>query len=115
MVLDCGTQLCTMTDFGGTGIIPMLKAIVSSIPPFFSIFIFAFWIFGTAGSYFSIAKLTGRKRFWHSLTALSFICFLLSLTIVAMNEVDFVYLSGYWIGYYILMILGSWYMLSNYK
>ena len=115
MAVDCGSQLCTMADFGGQGVIPMLQAIITSVPPFFSLFIFCVWIFGTASSYFAIAKLTGKKRFWHALTAMSFICFLLSLTIVAMNQVDFVFLSGYWVGYYILMILGSWYMLSNYK
>lgn len=114
-MVDCGSQLCTMADYGGQGIIPMLKAIITSIPPFFSLFIFAFWIFGTASAYFAIARLTGKKRFWQSITAMSFISFLLSLTIVAMNEVDFVFLSGYWVGFYILMILGSWYMLANYK
>jgi hypothetical protein len=104
-----------MQDFGGVGLVPMLKAIVSAIPPFFSITIFAIWLFATAGSYMAIAQLTGRKRFWNALTAMSFISFLLSLVIVAMNEVDFTFLSGYWVGFYILMTMGSWYMMSNYK
>lgn len=114
-MVDCGGQLCTMADYGGQGVIPMLKAIVTSIPPFFAIFIFAVFIFGSASAYFSVARLTGKKRFWHSVTAMSFICFLLSLIIVAMNEVDFIFLSGYWVGFYILMVVGSWYMLANYK
>lgn len=115
MAVDCGGQLCTMADFGGQGVLPMLKAIITSLPEFFSMFIFAVWIFGSASIFFTVSRLTGKKRFWHALTAMSFICFLLSLTIVAMNEVDFIFLSGYWVGFYILMILVSWYMLANYK
>lgn len=105
----------TMRDFpSDTGVMPVLKAIVTAIPPFFSIILFVVWLLGTGGSYYTILKLTGKKRFWSCLTAMSFITFLLSLTIISMNDaIEF--LSGYWVGFYILMTLISWYMLSNYK
>lgn len=105
----------TMEDFGGAGIIPLIKAIVTAIPMFFPIIIFFVWIFGTASSYYSILRLTGKKRFWHSLTAMSFVSFLMSLVLIAMNETDFTYISGYWVSFYILMVLGSYFILDRYK
>jgi len=105
----------TMADFGGVGIIQLLSAVVTAIPPFFSIMLFSLWIFGTAASYFSILKLTGKKRFWHSLTAFSFSMFLASLILVAQNTADITFLSGYWIGFYILMTMMSWVLLDRYK
>ena len=105
----------TMTDFSGDGFIPVLKAIVTAIPPFFAVIIFAVWVLGTATSYFTILKTTGKKRFWHSLTAMSFVSFLLSLTIVAMNDAEVIMLSGYWVGFYIVCTIGSWLLLDNYK
>ena len=104
-----------MTDFGGTGFVPLIKAVVTAIPQFFSLTLFSIWIFGTASSYYAILKLTGKKRFLHSLTAMSFFIFLSSLVISAMNEADFTYLSGYWVGFYLLMVLASWFMLDAYK
>ena len=106
----------TMTDFGNlSGIMPVLSAVSTAIPPFWSITLFVLWLFGTASSYFVILKTTGKKRFFHSLTAMSFVCFLLSLLISAMNTTAITFLSGYWVGFYILMVLASWYLLSNYK
>ena len=104
-----------MSDFGGSGIIPLLKSIVTAVPPFFSIVLFMIWILGTASSYYSMLRLTGKKGFWHSLTAMSFTTFLLSLLIAAMNEASFTYLSGYWVGFYILMTLASFFLLDRYK
>lgn len=106
----------TMLDFPSQdGIMPVLSAIVTAIPPFFSIILFTLWIFGTGSSYYIILKTTGKKRFWNSLTAMSFVTFLLSLIIAGMNTATTTYLNGYWIGFYILMVLVSWFMLSNYK
>lgn len=105
----------TMSDFGGAGIIPLLKSIITAIPPFFSIMLFFIWILGTASSYYSILKFSGKKRFWHCLTSMSFATFLASLTIAAMNESDFTFLSGYWVGFYILMTLASYLVLDKYK
>jgi hypothetical protein len=105
----------TMDDFGGVGVIPMLSSIVTAVPPFFSIMLFTLWLFGTAASYFSILKLTGKKRFWHSLTAMSFTMFLASLILSAQNTADITFLSGYWIGFYILMTVASWVLLDRYK
>jgi hypothetical protein len=104
-----------VADFGGVGVINMLSAVVTAIPPFFSIMLFVIWIFGTAASYFSILKLTGKKRFWHSLTAFSFSMFIASLLLVAQNTTEVEFLSGYWVGFYILMTIMSWVLLDRYK
>jgi hypothetical protein len=105
----------TMTDFGGVGIVPVLSSIVTAIPPFFSIVLFFLWVFGTGGSYFAILKTTGKKRFWHSLTAFSFVTFLMSLLIAGMNTSEITFLSGYWVGFYILMTIASFILLDRYK
>jgi len=105
----------TMQDFGGVGIIPMLSAIVTAIPPFFSIVLFVIWFFGTGASYYTILKTTGKKRFFHSLTAMSFAMFIASLLMVAMNTVDIEFLNGYWVGFYIVMTVISWIFLDRYK
>ncbi len=105
----------TYRDFPGEeGAIPILNSIVSAIPQTFSIILFLVWLLGAGGIYFTILKTTGRKRFWSTLTAMSFVCFLLSLVVAAMNT-TIEYISGYWVGFYILMTVISWYMLSHYK
>jgi hypothetical protein len=104
-----------MTDFGGIGIIPLLKSIVTAVPLFFPLLIFFIWIFGTASSYYAIYTFSGRRRFWHSLTAMSFACFIISLVVSGMNESDFTYLGGYWTAFYIVMTAASWYLLEHYK
>ncbi len=97
------------------GVTPILEAVVHAVPPFFPVILFMFFILGSAGSYFAILQTTGRKRFWHSLTAMSFITFIASLLISAMNTTTTTFLSGYWIGFYILMTLVSWFLLTHYK
>ncbi len=114
--MNCTSGLyCTMNDFGGVGVIPLFKSIITAIPPFFSVILFFVWILGTAGSYYAILKTTGKKRFWHSLTSMSFVTFLLSLTLVAMNEASFTFLNGYWVAFYIVMTMMSWFILDRYK
>ena len=108
-------QLKTMADFGGVGVMPLLSSIVTSVNVFFPVILFSLFLFGSGASYFSILKTTGKKRFWHSLTAMSFITFLASLLISAMNTAEITYLNGYWVGFYILMTIGSYFILSNYK
>jgi len=105
----------TMADFGGVGFMSLFEAVVAAVPVFFSVTLFMIFFFGAGTSYFTILKTTGKKRFWHSLTAMAFVTFLLSLIIAAMNTATTTYLSGYWVGFYILMTLGSWFMLVNYK
>lgn len=106
----------TMLDFPTQeGVMPLLSAITTAIPPFWSIILFALWITGTGCSYFAILVSTGKKRFWHSLTAMSFVCFLVSLLVAGMNTTAITFLNGYWVGWYILAVLGSWFMLSHYK
>jgi len=108
-------QLKTMEDFAGVGAVPLFDAILTAVPRFFSITLFVIWLFLTGSSYFTMLKTTGKKRFWHALTAVSFVVFVASLVVAAMNKPEIVYLSGYWVGFYVLMTLASWYMLSNYK
>lgn len=115
MVTCTPGQYCTMNDFGGTGVVPLLSAIVTAIPEFFSIILFFIWLFGTGASYFAILKTTGRKRFWHSLTAFSFVNFLMSLLIAGMNTSEVTFLKGYWVGFYILMTIVSFVLLDRYK
>lgn len=115
MVTCAPGRYCTMNDFGGVGIVPMLSAIVTAIPLFFPIILFFIWLFGTGASYFAILKMTGRKRFWHSLTSFSFVTFLMSLLIAGMNTADITFLSGYWVGFYILMTIASFILLDRYK
>lgn len=106
----------TMRDFNDSvGAMPILKSVVTAVPPFFSVILFFVWILGTAGSYFAILKTTGKKRFWHCSTAMSFATFIISLIVAGMNEATITFLNGYWVGFYILMTLASWFMLSNYK
>jgi hypothetical protein len=114
-MVNCGTMFCEAANFTGSGAMPVLKAVSTAVPPFFAVTIFMIWLFGAASSYFAIAKLTGRKRFWNVITAFSFIAFLVSLLVVAMNDSQVTFLSGYWVGFYILMTVGSYFMLSNYK
>ncbi len=105
----------TMEDFGTITLGNMFKSIVTAVPEFFPIILFFIWVFFTGASYFTILKTTGKKRFWHSLTAMSVVTFLLSLFIAAMNEVDFTFINGYWVGFYILMSVASLFMLEKYK
>ncbi len=107
---------CVMEDFGLVTLPNMFKSIVTATGgQFFVVTLFFIWIFFTGASYFTILKTTGKKRFWHSLTAMSFVCFLSSLFIAAMNEADFTFLNGYWVGFYILMSVVSLFLLDKYK
>jgi len=105
----------TMEDFGEITLLNLFKSVVTAVPEFFPIILFFIWIFFTGASYFIILKTTGKKRFWHSLTSMSVVCFLLSLFIAAMNEADFIFINGYWVGFYILMAVASLFMLDKYK
>ena len=105
----------TMTDFSGSGIMPILKAVVTAIPPFFPITLFFIFILGTATSYFAMLKLTGKKRFFQAITAMSFISFLSSIILVAMNDGTITFLSGYWVGFYIVVTVGAYILLEAYK
>jgi len=109
-------KLQTIANFStDTGAMPMLNSVVTAVPGFWSILLFFLWIFSTAGSYFLILKTTGKKRFWHVLTAMSFVIFLASLLIVSLNSTTVQHLNPYWVGFYIMMVLLSWLGLSNYK
>lgn len=107
----------TFSNFsnGSIGAIPVIQSVVTAVPVFFPVTLFMFWLLVAGSSYFTILKTTGKKRFWNSLTASSFVTLVLSLVIASMNTATTVLLEGYWIGFYILMTLASWYMLSNYK
>ena len=105
----------TMIDFPAeSGAIPVLNSVVTAIPYFFPIILFVIWILGSGGAYYAILKTTGKKRFWACLTSMSFISYLLSLIIASMNN-TVEYLNGYWVRFYILMTLGSFFLLTHYK
>jgi len=109
-------QLHTMTDYGGVGVVPLLDSIVVATGGyFFSITLFVMLFTLTGASYFTMLKFTGKKRFWNAITAVSFTTFLSSLIIASMNHDSIIYLNGYWVGFYTLLTVGSWFMLSNYK
>lgn len=103
------------SDFNGTGIVPILSSVSTAIPPFWSILLFVFWLGINAASYFAILKLTGKKRFFHTLTATSFVIFLASLVIAAQNTSSLTFLEGYWVGFYIVMTAGGYVLLEKYK
>jgi len=106
----------TNTDFGGTGLVPYLSAISTAIPDFWPITLFVFWIVVNAASYFAILKTTGKKRFWHTFTSVTFVFFIISLMIASMNGVNSViFLEGYWVAWYILWTVLGWILLENYK
>jgi len=103
------------TDFNGSGLYPIMSSVSTAIPPFWSVLLFIFWVGINAASYFAILKFTGKKRFWHTFTATSFIMFLASLLIAAMNTATIVFLEGYWVGFYIVMSIIGFVLLEAYK
>ena len=106
----------TASDFSGTGIIPYISAISTAIPYFWSITLFVLWLALNAAAYFAILKSTGKKRFLHSFTAVSFAIFLTSLPIAAMNGINsIIFLSGYWVAFYLMMTVVGWYLVDKYK
>lgn len=104
-----------MSDFNGSGFVPITSAVSTAVPPFWAVLLFVFWVVINAASYFSILKLTGKKRFFHTFTATSFIIFLTSLVVAAMNTVDITFLEGYWVGFYIIMTVIGFVLLEKYK
>jgi len=104
------------TDFNGSGFVPVASAVSTAIPMFWAIMLFVFWVTLNAASYFAILKLTGRKRYWHTLTATSFVMFLAALVLAVMNGINGItFISGYWVAFYILMTVLGWFLLEAYK
>ena len=109
-------KLQTVLNFtNSTGAMPLVNSVVVAVPGFWSIMLFFLWIFATAGSYMLILKTTGKKRFWHTATAMSFTFFLASLLLVSLNSATIQHLNPYWVGFYIMMVLLSWLGLANCK
>lgn len=109
----------TIADFSDAStIMAMIYSVASAVPPFFAIAVFVFWIFGSASAYFAILRLTTKKRFFHVATSMSFACFVISLLLASMNNLDdygITVLNGYWVAFYILMTALSFLGLSFYK
>ena len=103
------------TDFNGSGFVPIMSSVTKAIPPFWALLLFVFWLVINAASYFSILKLTGKKRFFHTFTATGFIIFLASLVVAAQNTATITFLEGYWVGFYILMTVIGYVLLEKYK
>jgi len=103
----------TIRDFNqSVGVMPVLQSIVAAVSPFFFVVLFFVFLLGSASSYFAILKTTGRRKFWQSTLAMSFATFIFSIILTGMNSAETTFLSGYWVGFYILMTLISWLMLS---
>jgi len=106
----------TMADLGSTPtILAFFQSISLAVPIFFPLMIFVFWLLGSASSYFIILKTTGKKRFFHSVTAMSFVMFVISLLLSSMNTDTVTIVSGYWVAFYIIATAFSWYGLTQYK
>jgi len=103
------------TDFNGSGFVPIMSSVVTAVPLFFPLLLFVFWLAINGASYFVILKLTGKKRFFHTLVATSLALFIASLSIAAMNSAEIIYLSGYWVAFYLLMTVAGWFLLHYYK
>lgn len=103
------------TDFSGTGLVPIMSAVSTAVPLFWPLLLFVFWIAINGASYFAILKLTGKKRYFHTFVATSFIMFLASTIVASMNTATIIFLSGYWIAFYLLMTVGGWLLLHYYK
>jgi hypothetical protein len=80
-----------------------------------SLLLFVFWIAINGASYFTILKLTGKKRFFHTFVATSFVMFLASIVMSAQNTSTITFLSGYWVAWYLLMTVIGWFLLQQYK
>lgn len=106
-----------MEDFTATGfdVMAILKSLVLAVPGIIPLTLFFFLILMSASSYMVILKTTGKKRFWHSFTSISFVTLILSVVFSSMNEVGFTFLEPYWVAFYLLTTMGGYYMLSNYK
>lgn len=103
------------TDFNGSGFVPVMSAVSTAVPPFWSLLLFVFWIAINGAAYFAILKLTAKKRFFHTFLSTTFIMFIASIIIAAQNTPTITYLSGYWIAFYLLMTLIGYWLLENYK
>jgi len=108
-------QYLVASDFNGSGMIPIMSSVSTAVPSFWSFLLFIFWLATNAASYFAILKLTGKKRIWHTMTATSFVYFIVAVIVASMNTTTITFLSGYWVGFYILMTVASWFLLENYK
>ena len=105
----------TIADFPNESIPMAITSSVVTAIPFFSVTIFLLWLIAPAAAFFAIRKLTGRSRYWHSLVSMSFVCFLASLIIAMLNTASLTYIEPYWIAFYILATVGSWFLLKLYK
>ena len=106
----------SIQDFpNSSGAMSLVDPVVTAIPPFFPFLLFIIWIFAAGASYFIVLKTTAKRRFWHCLLGSSFGFFLISLVIAMQNSTSIIYLDGYWVGFYILMVMGSYFMVTNYK
>lgn len=108
-------QTLTTISNGTIGVQPLLQSVSLAVPVFWPVLLFLIYILGSSSIYFAILKTTGKKRFWHALTSMSLVCFLLSLLLASMNSVVVTILDGYWIIFYLVMTIGSFLLLGSYK
>jgi len=105
----------TIADFPSQSIPMAMTSSVVTAVPFFSVTIFLLWLIAPAAAFFAIRKITGKSRYWHALTAMSLVCFLGALIIAQLNTDVLTYIEPYWIAFYIMATVGSWFLLKLYK
>ncbi|NCD07077.1 MAG: hypothetical protein EOL97_13245 [Spirochaetia bacterium] len=108
-------QTITTISNESIGIQPLLQSVSLAVPVFWPVLLFLIYILGTSSIYFAILKTTGKKRFWHSLTSMSFVCFLVGLLLASMNTLTITILPGYWVIFYLILSVVSFLVLSSYK
>jgi hypothetical protein len=111
-------KLKTYEDFAGNGsgqVQGVFDSVVTAVPLFFPILMLLLFIGGTLIAYFAILKTTGRKRFWESATAMSFLTFILSGVVYMMNRNELTYLSAYWVIFYLVLTVILFLVMNNYK
>ena len=86
-----------------------LKSVVSAVPFSFDLTLFLIWVFFTAGCFVMIQKTTGQRKYLFVLMAVNFLVFLSSIMLVLMNSAEFQFLSPYWVAFYLMMsVLSYW-------
>lgn len=105
----------TISSFPNQSIPLAVTSSVVTAVPFFPVTIFLIWLVLPAASFFAIRRFTGKNRYFHAGVAVSFVCFLASLSIAMMNTDAIEYINPYWIAFYILAVVGNWFLLKLYK
>ena len=111
--MDYYQTVANFSDY--TGAMPVVYSVATAVPLFFPLLLLFIWIALVGASYFGILRTTGTRRFFQVTTALSFVAFIVSILLASMNTSIITVLSGYWVAFYLVMVAGSWYGLTQYR